>query len=324
MKISAFLCCLILLVRFAEPANAEVTVIQLDDRFRIEKDGAVVTEWHFKSWAVPYLYPVIGPNGENITRHYPMLDGVPGESKDHPHHRSIRFSHRDLNGYSFWSPDSPKDKRARVDLVKVEKAEGGESSAELILINHWFGDETLILKERLRLKFTLLENNETLIDYDTTLTAADVDATFVDQKDGGLGVRVAATMRVAGKDKTPGKGTIQNSKGDKNEAAWGKRAEWADYYGPDASGKTVGIATFDHPSNLRYPTHWHARTYGLITANRFGTGHFEAKSGAKKGDGNYTIKKGETITLRHRLYLHHGSTEEANVAERYQAYVQEK
>ena len=32
----------------------------------------------------------------------------------------------------------------------------------------------------------------------------------------------------------------------------------------------VGIAVFDHPENLRAPTYWHARAYGLLAANPFG------------------------------------------------------
>ena len=154
-----------------------------------------------------------------------------------------------------------------------------------------------------------------LVDYDVDLHAGDAPVHFGDQKDGGFMVRVAGTMKVAG-----GKGTILNSRGNRNADAWGKRAEWADYYGPDASGKTVGIAIFDHPSNLRFPAHWHARTYGLITANRFGIGRFEAKKGAKRWDGNYTISPGKSLKLRHRIYFHHGTTEAAKVAEEYKAY----
>ncbi len=170
--------------------------------------------------------------------------------------------------------------------------------------------------------FTPLANNEMLLDYDVTLQAdGEEGATFKDEKDGGLGIRVAATMKVEDRKTKTGKGTIMNSRGDKNAVAWGKRAEWADYYGPDATGKTVGIAMFDHPSNLRYPTHWHARTYGLITANRFGTGHFEAKTGAKKGDGAYTIARGGKLTLRHRIFFHHGDSKTAKVAEQYKAYI---
>jgi len=272
----------------------------------------------------PYLYPVIGPNGENVTRHYPMMTSVPGESHDHAHHRSIRFSHRDINGYSFWGPDYDKDKRATIVLEKVEKMQSGKNSGELVIWNKWLGDGKLILRERLRLVFTPLKNHEMLMDYDTTLYAAGEDAvTFKDEKDGGLAVRVAATMKVEDRKTKTGNGTILNSRGDKNAEAWGKRAEWADYYGPDATGQTVGIAMFDHPSNLRYPTHWHARTYGLITANRFGKGFFEAKNGAKKGDGDYTIAKGEKLSLRHRLFFHHGDTLSARVADRYKEYIGE-
>jgi len=194
----------------------------------------------------------------------------------------------------------------------------------LIIWNKWLGDGKLVLRERLRLVFTPLANHEMLMDYDTTLYAdGDQSATFTDEKDGGLAVRVAATMKVEDRKTKTGKGTILNSRGDKNANAWGKRAEWADYSGPDATGKIVGIAMFDHPSNLRYPTHWHARTYGLITANRFGKGFFEAKNGAKKGDGAYTIAKGDKLTLRHRLYFHHGDSKAAHVAERYKEYLKE-
>ena len=37
-------------------------------------------------------------------------------------------------------------------------------------------------------------------------------------------------------------GVILNSRGNRNADAWGKRAEWVDFSGPDASGETVGIA----------------------------------------------------------------------------------
>ena len=327
MKFLLNLFCLFVILAAVSSVRADVKITQLDDRFRVEVDGKLFTEWRHKAWAAPYLYPVIGPSGENITRHYPMMDTVPHEDKDHPHHRSIRFSHRGVNGYMFWSPDpdEKKGKFAKIKLEKVEKIEGGEKSGELILWHQWLGDGKLIIRDRTRFVFTPLPNREMLLDYDITLHAdGDEPAKFVDQKDGGLSIRVAGTMKVEDRKTKTGKGTILNSRGDKNAAAWGKRAEWADYFGPDPSGKVVGIAMFDHPDNLRYPTHWHARTYGLITANRFGTGHFDAKRGAKMGDGDYTIEKGEKIHLRHRLYFHHGDSESAKVGEKYKAYVAEK
>ncbi len=305
---------------------AEVKITELDDRVRIEVDGKLFTEWQHKAWKAPYLYPVIGPNGVGVTRNFPMKDDDPTEDHDHPHHRSIRFSHRNVNGFSFWAPTSVKKDGPQAEIVldEILKMESGETG-ELILKNRWLGDGKLVLTETSRLTFIPLENNQMLMDYDVTLNNnGEVDVNFVDEKDGGLGVRVAGTMKVVDRKSKTGKGTILNSKGDKNEAAWGIRAEWADYYGPDPSGNTAGIAIFDHPSNLRYPTHWHARTYGLITANRFGTGFFDAKRGAKKGDGTYTIKKGEKLTLRHRLYFHHGDSKEADVAGQHAKYIAEE
>lgn len=302
-------------------SRSEVALIEGKDSIRVEIDGDLFTEWQHSAWSVPYLYPVIGPNGVNITRHFPMKKGVPGEQEDHPHHRSIRFSHRKVNGMSFWSPDSEiGGHETRIELQEVERLEGGPTGI-LVLRNHWIGDGEVMLVERVNLRFLPLENRQVLMDYDVSLTAQEADVTFEDEKDGGLGVRVAGSMKVLDRKTKKGSGTILNSRGDKNEKAWGRRAEWCDYFGPDSTGKIVGIALFDHPDNLRYPTHWHARTYGLLTANRFGIGFFEEKSGAKMGDGDYTIKAGESLVLRHRFYIHHGEPESAGVAEQYAKYV---
>lgn len=302
---------------------SEVTLTEEADHIRVEIDGHLFTTWQHRAWKAPYLYPVIGPNGVNVTRHFPMVDGVPGEQQDHPHHRSIRFSHRNVNGMSFWAPDSKQGgHETRIELEAIEKMASGKVG-ELVLRSRWLGDGQLVLTETTRLRFLPLPKREVLMDYDVTLVAGAGDVTFHDEKDGGLGVRVAHSMAVDNKVTKANLGTIVNSRGERNAEAWGRRAEWADYCGPDLTGRTVGIAMFDHPSNLRYPTHWHARTYGLITANRFGTGFFEAAEGAKKGDGDHTIKAGESLTLRHRLYFHHGDAEAAGVAEKYRDYVGE-
>jgi len=311
------------LLPFSLAARAEVEITELEDRVRVEVGGELFTEWRHSEWKAPYLYPVIGPNGENMTRHYPMREDVEGEERDHPHHRAIRFSHRKVNGFSFWAPESRSaGGEAEIVFEEVETLENGEDSGEVVIRSAWMGDGELVLTERTRLRFLPLEDRQVLMDYDVELTAGAKDVLFEDEKDGGLSVRVPETMRVELPGRVKGPGTILNSRGDRDGEAWGKAAEWADYYGPDPSGKISGIAIFDHPSNLRYPTHWHARTYGLITANRFGKGFFEEKSGAQRGDGDYTIRAGETLKLRHRLYFHHGDTESAKVAEHFQNYLE--
>lgn len=342
MKLTFTLLIALLLAPQAAFGRGDVSIAELTDRIQVKVGDQVFTEWRHKEWSAPFLYPVIGPNGENVTRHYPMKDGMPAEDPDHPHHRSIRFSHSDVNGFNFWW-SAGKEKAghtAEVKLEKIEKITSGKTG-EVIFWNQWLGDGKLVLREKVRLTFMPMENRQLLMDYDTELQAADAPVVFGDKRDGGLVVRVAGTMKVESEKGEKGNGCILNSRGDKDAAAWGKRAEWADYFGPDASGKTVGIAIFDHPSNLRFPTHWHARTYGLMTANRFGTDHFKGNYGDHKTvicapskgancaacashSGDYTLAAGASIHLRHRFYFHHGDPQNAQVAARYNDYASDK
>jgi hypothetical protein len=80
----------------------------------------------------------------------------------------------------------------------------------------------------------------------------------------------------------------------------------------------VGIAVFDHPRNLRAPTYWHARAYGLLAANPFGLKPF---TGDRSQNGRYVIPAGEALVLRYRVLIHHGNPEAAQVAQAYRRFV---
>jgi len=111
-------------------------------------------------------------------------------------------------------------------------------------------------------------------------------------------------------------GRIVNARGDTDDDAWGKQAEWCDYYGP-VDGDTLGVAILDHPSSFRHPTWWHVRTYGLFAVNPFGLHDY---MGGPEDRGNHTVPAGETLTFRYRIFIHEGDTESANVADVYGAY----
>ena len=130
-----------------------------------------------------------------------------------------------------------------------------------------------------------------------------------------MAIRLAETMRLKGK---VGHGHIINSNGVRDGDTWGKRADWCDYYAP-REGKTYGVAIFDHPQNLRHPTWWMARDYGLFAANPFGQHDFEGRKD-EPHLGDYTVPAGGTLTLRYRFYFHTGDPDAAQVAERYAEY----
>ena len=113
-------------------------------------------------------------------------------------------------------------------------------------------------------------------------------------------------------------GTATNSEGVTGKKIWGRAAKWVDYSGP-IDGKTMGISIFDSPSNLRHPTTWHAREYGLVAANPFGLHHFTK---AKKGTGEHELKEGEQLNLRYRVVFHVGDCQTANVKALYKDFTE--
>ncbi len=257
----------------------------------------------------PYLFPVYGPTGKMMTRRFPM-EIVQGETIDHPHHRSIWFTHGDVNGVDFWTEGAGKGKVVHREVVS---AESGLVLSRLIVRNEWLApNNKKLLNETTEMVFYATPEARWM-DYQVTLTASDEEVRLGDTKEGTFGIRVACPMEVTRKQG----GQIVNSAGQRDRDAWGKRAEWCDYTGI-IEEETLGIAIFDHPQNLRHPTYWHVRDYGLFAVNPFGIHDFVP--GTSKGTGDHVIPKGGSLTLRYRVYFHKGRTEEAKVAQHYSAY----
>jgi len=280
-----------------------------DNSLQISYQGKPFTAYVMRGAPKPYLYPVYGPNDKPITRHFPM-QRVAGETTDHPHHRSIWFTHGEVNGIDFWTEGAGK---GTIVHQSLETVESGPVLARWVARNEWrTPDGKPLLGEQTEV-ICYATPESRWIDYRVSLTALDTDVKFGDTKEGTFGVRVASSMEV----KRGAGGQIVNATGQRDRDAWGKRALWCDYTGI-VEGEVVGIAIFDHPNNLRHPTYWHVRDYGLFAANPFGVHDFVP--GTPKGEGDYLLKKGETLTFRYRLWLHKGRTEEAGVSQQYDAY----
>jgi hypothetical protein len=222
----------------------------------------------------------------------------------------VWFTHGDVNGVSFWDEMKSHGDIKHREFVKVESG----ATARIVTRNDWVSQEGKRVCEDQRCLTFGRDGENRWIDFDITLKATDGPVKFGDTKEGAMGVRVAETIKVDAKQG----GKIVNSDGLVDQAAWGKRASWVDYYGP-VEGQTVGIAMLNHPSSFRYPTYWHVRTYGLFAANPFGLHDFLGKN-AKDADGCYTLKAGESLSLRYRLVFHKGNEKEGRIAETWEKY----
>ncbi len=306
-------------------ADQNVTLTRLPDRVRVEIGGALFTEYIFQGASRPYCYPILAADGMPLTRDFPMKQ-TPGEDTDHPWHRSFYFEHSSVDGVDFWNEGtgdagrSPKEKGRTVQESLLETTSG--PVGVIRTRDNWVApDGRLVCTDERTLRIHG-EGDARFIDFEVTLHARpDAPLPIGDNKDGTMAVRVAQWMTMPHKFKhkdTGGDGHIVTATGDRDGAAWGKRADWCDYHAAHA-GKTYGIAIFDHPDNLRHPTWWMARDYGLFGANPFGWHDYEPKTTAPHA-GDYTIPAGGSLTLRYRLYFHYGDEKDAKVAERYAEY----
>jgi hypothetical protein len=297
----------------AANVRAEVTVEPSDRGQVVKIDGKLFAEYLTKAGHGPAIWPVIGPTGKPMTRPWPTGTPDPGDSKDHPHHQSLWFTHDevstpDVRRADFWSNNRNDDKEgAHVDHQEFVMAESDGQVATIVTRNDWMYRDKKMFEDERRVRFGQRANGDRWIDFTITIKATESDVTFGDTKEGTFAVRVPDSMRVEAKKG----GRIVNDQGLENEAAWGIPAAWVDYTGP-VEGETLGIAIMSHPNSFRPKTRWHVRTYGLFAANPFGQKDFPKKELSEQGA--YTIKKGDELTLRYRVLLHRGGANEAGIA----------
>jgi hypothetical protein len=305
-----------LAVALVFPLAAQVRFTQKDDRIAIEIDGKHYTDFFLSADGnKPYVYPLRTASGVIVTRHYPMEE-FPGETKDHPHHRGMFFSHGDINGINFWateppSPESsaagkkkssksgpPRLQRGSMALKKVAQLKNGDKSGTIQAI---FEGRDASGKPIMTETRTLTFHSDPklrIVDYDINIKAVE-NLKFNDTKEGTFGIRLASSMAENAKLG----GRMVNAEGKETEKeVWGKRSAWVDYFGP-VDGQTVGVLVMDHPSNPRHPTYWHSRAYGLLAANAFGVRDF---LNDKTQDGTMVVEPGQSVRFRYRIVIHPG------------------
>lgn len=253
----------------------------------------------------PHFYPVLGPQGKEVTE---------TGASDHKHHRSLYIAYGEINGVDCWAEGANS---GRVRLERFTEKISGPVYAQMGTQSVWLSKEgKRLMTDEVTWRIYNLPQWRRLIEATITFKASEGDVHFGDTKEGGLlSVRVAPGMRVQNT------GRIENSFGGINEQeTWGKRAQWCDYSGY-VEGVHVGIAILDALTNPRHPCHWHVRDYGLMTTNIFGRGTFEAGRKLLDGDGRYTLREGDSLTLRYQVVVHAGNASDADLVGAYHNFV---
>lgn len=272
----------------------------------------------------PVLYPVFAASGTEITRGFP-LQSKSGERADHPHQIGIWLTYGNVNGTDFWGNGSQglgtrNSNGGVITHLKIKKTEEGPGKGVLVSEESWIDSSGVeLLKEITEYHFSATGTTR-IIDRITTLTAIEKEVVLADTKEGMFAIRVARQLELPSKsqieivntDGTVSKlkdtlnvgitGNYKSSEGISGEAVWGTRARWMKLNG-DIGDENISIAICDHAKNPNFPTYWHARGYGLFSANPFGVKDFTKG----KENLNFTIAAGQSITFRYRVIIHSGS-----------------
>lgn len=292
-----------LLIAFAPSAVfAQVfEVTTQEDGVTVNVDGKLFARYLTKGHKKPVIWPIVGPSGKEMTRAHPFKEDPEDKKKDHVHHESFWFDHGDVNGTDFWTIS---DKCGVISHREFTKIEAGKAGL-LVTKNDWLAGDKKVCEDTRWIQFGANEKSR-WIDFEVEVMASEGDVKFGETKEGSFGVRVPPSMDA---DRKMNPGTIENSEGQKNEAAWGKPAKWVDYSGLIGEEK-LGIAILNHPASFRFPTTWHVRTYGLFAANPFGAKDFKADPAAY---GEHVMKSGEKMRLAYRVLFHGGDAKEGEV-----------
>jgi hypothetical protein len=316
IRLRTSLGCGLILLSFAAAARAQTRDAGRSVEVAVGERKATVTigdklfaEYDFASYARPILYPLLGPGQVSFVRHWPMRDDVPGEAHDHPHHKSLWFAHGDVNGVDFWS------EKGSIRNQQIQPAEtDGDAWPGLVAVNQWVGPDGPICREVATLRFAATDEAR-WVDCQYELSG-ETEIVFGDTKEGTFALRTHPGLNLTRAENGPPAGHAENSAGERDGAIWGRPARWVCYYG-QIEEQDCGLAILDHPQNLRHPTTWHARDYGLVAANPFGLHDF---LGQPRGSGEFRLPAGESLRLRYRVILFRGPFERQTIEDWFQEF----
>ena len=164
-----------------------VELKQEADKVTVQIDGKLFTQYHFTGARRPYLYPIIGPTGGAMTRHWPLEDDLATEEKDHPHHKGLWWGHRQVNGAGFWEDSAGKGANAKLGQMVHDgflDVKSGEDKGFLRAKNKWVIDDTgeLVCTDERTITFYKGKDGP-MIDFEITIKAPDKEVVFGDDKD---------------------------------------------------------------------------------------------------------------------------------------------
>ncbi len=247
-----------------------------------------------------YVHPLYGLDGRMLTDDFP---------EDHLHHRGIFWAWHQLwvGDERAGDPWLTKDFLTEVENVRVLD---GPLFSVLEASARWTsplqkddtGELVPLVRERVRIQVFRSTPDSQVIDFQIRLRAL-VDGIRIGGSENPRGYS-GFTVRV----QASSDGHIHDLSGIQKEDRVGESSPWADYSGSFGLGGMIsGVGMLTHPSYPEFPPRWLLRHYGMQNV-------------AFPGRHPVDLPRGQPLDLRHRLVIHRGGFEEAEIAQHQKIY----
>lgn len=329
----------------AENLKNQITMVnnKTDKKVDVLIDGNLFTSYLYSDeisvLKKTTLYPIISANGQTITRGYPLATR-PSERTDHPHHIGAWLNFGDVNGLDFWGNSdeikTPKEKLGTIRHEKIVDLENGIEKASIVVQANWLNpDGTVLMEEATKFIFHA-EKGKRIIDRITTLKSKNQLVSFNDTKEGMFAIRTArelehpsdspVNLSDANGNKTTARfinnagvsGHYMSNEGMEGTDVWGTRAKWMALSGT-INEQDVTLVIMDEPQNIGYPTYWHARSYGLFSANPLGQ---KAFTDGKEESMNFSLQPNSSVTFTYRIVILDGKFSKEELESEYQGFIE--
>lgn len=221
----------------------------------------------------PYVHPIAAPDGKGVLTEY-----SPGH---HKHQTGLYWGFTRMNGRDYFhNPQGEYWRRVSADVIEATGTEVKWRTVYDLLDEK--GNTVLTETQNWSMRAA---GGRFFLDLEWK-GEAKTDITIGQYEYGGLFLRMPWHEGISG--------AVVNAARQRNEKAEGQPAMWMDV-GMQVEGRDnlAHIAIFDHPDNKGYPQRW--RVDGQM-----GVGPVRARTG------DWTIPKGETEIIRHRLVVYTG------------------
>ena len=238
------------LLSFSNPSFAEnpMRITMEENAISVLRDSRVLMRYNYDNVPFkPCVQQLFSPQGVNVLRDAPA---------DHLHHHALMYAVA-VDGINFWEEQQApgRQKHRAFAEVKIGKHIDVPMAGFMEQLN-WVNprSQELMLKEQRTIKVCQPDEYKvTLLSWQSRLAvpSGKESVTLSGSHYFGLGMRFLESMDTGGQ--------FRNSESKVGEVVRGDerivRANWCAYTAK-ANGKTVTVAMFGHPDNLRYPTHW--------------------------------------------------------------------